>query len=97
MNEKLTDLYRKLSLITHTIESAEDCYVNFQILEETIDAKMKIAEISNLSLNTFKFACLYQAIMNLSKVFADRNRILIQFLSCLMSLLNIKTNSTIQI
>ena len=74
MNEKLTDLYRKLSLITHTIESAEDCYVNFQILEETINAKMKITEISNVSLNTFKFACLYQAIMNLSKVFADKNR-----------------------
>ena len=54
MNEKLTDLYRKLSLITHTIESAEDCYVNFQILEETINAKMKITEISNVSLNTFK-------------------------------------------
>ena len=73
MNEKLTDLYRKLSLITHTIESAEDCYVNFQILEKTINDKMKITEISNLSLNTFKFACLYQSIMNLSKVFADKS------------------------
>lgn len=72
MKNTLTYLFKKLSLITKTIESAEDCYVNFIILENTINKKLKIAEISNVSLNTFKFACLYQAIMNLCKVFVDR-------------------------
>lgn len=75
MNENLIEnLFGKLSSITQTIESAEDCYVNFQLLEKTINAKMKITEISTVSLNTFKFACLYQSIMNLSKVFADKNK-----------------------
>lgn len=64
-------LISRTKMISNILESASDCYDNYMLLANAVNAKKKITQIAPVGIRTMMFSCLFQCIVELCTIFVD--------------------------